>query len=254
MADNESGQPDGVVDPDPLGGLSDAERSVIKLEDVPDPSESATPADAPQRPSVNIGGQEFDVNPELKAALDSRESQFSTKLNENSRELGELRQWQQSVQQPANPQPAGPDMDALMFEDPARYRELMEERIESNLTTKYEKQRGLDQFWNGFYAQNRDLEGEDAIVKSVANNNWAYLGTLQVPEATTKLAELTRKEFMRIQGKFKPGSDAETLPGGRTFTESPGSPTQPAPVVEDEGPVSITAALKKHRTEIGYGS
>ena len=253
MVDNASGQPDDVVDPDPLGGLSDAERSVIHIEDDPAPSPNTTPVPAAQRSSVSIGGQEFDVNPELKAALDGRESQFTQKLNENSRELGELRQWQQTITQPPNSQPAGPDMDALMFEDPTKYRELMSAEIKEDLRKEYSQQRGLDQFWSGFYTQNKDLEGENTIVESIANKNWTHLGTLPVADATSKLAELTRKELMRIQSKFKAGGNPETLPGGRTFTESPGSPSPAPPVDDDEGPSSITDALKLRREAMNYG-
>jgi len=57
-------------------------------------------------------------------------------------------------------------------------------------------------FWTMFYDKHKDLRDDDDFVKLVLNRNQGDLGDLPVEEGMKKLADLTRKELLKVAKRY----------------------------------------------------
>lgn len=217
---------------------------------------------APSLITVKYGGKEYPLPQEfVEGAWNPRESEFSRKISEQGEELGRLRKLSKGEPPRDGTVLQGPDWDRLIFENPSKAIELLEQRIYGNISTAYDSQRAVDRFWSSFYDQNPDLKGEDFFIQSIANRPevkglraWDENGVPN-PESIERLANLARKEILRLSKKAG-GNAGEALPSReRTIVEGAGPPVKgrEAPK-EEEGPKSIGEVLgarKRARAEAG---
>lgn len=220
------------------------------LDAPPDKPESAPVT--PQAQEYTIGGRKFSVDPELARSLEQRESDFNRKLNENSRELGELRK----LVQPARQEPPVKGYDTLLFENPTEAVNRLKSEITAEVTSLYQQDKAQTDFWNGFYSKNQDLDrqDDDMLVRGVLQQNWNSLHALPPQEAAERLANLTRRQILRYSQKAKLEDESTPNPATRTFVEPASHPSpRPAPRAVDEGPATLTDVIKARRAARARG-
>lgn len=206
------------------------------------------PADAPKLVTVKYGGREIQVSEDAAGALEAREAEFQRKLSEQGTELGQLRKFRETVQQTVTPpQRQEPDLDTLMFENPGEFRRRFQEQIKNEVRQEYVRDQGERAFWADFERKHKDLEGEQDLARFVMQRHWGELEALPVSQAQGKIAELTRKEILRIHQKIKGGTDEE-LPSERAVVEGAGGPAPRRKVTEDEGPKSLSETIRLSRS------
>lgn len=204
---------------------------------------------------VKLNGQDLEVTPEVAEAIQAREDEFRRRMGERSNDLGELRGFREkfnqlfSGQDQSTQQPT--PIHQLLFEDPEAAIQLLEENITNKLTGAYQQQRAQDLFWSDFYGENPDLKGEDTLVQGVLNRHMDRLADLRGSMARSQLADLTRKEILRLSRKAKSGGDGEDISGqnGRQFSESGGqrrAPRRPA-ADEDDAPKTLGESIRRNR-------
>ena len=121
----------------------------------PEPNPQPAPGE-----EVTINGQRFTVDPGLAAAMRDREGQFSSKLNDHDRELGELRKFRQDYQTPPTRQAVSPatddgETDNQFFEAPTKtVRQMIKEEVslaEGRVRGEMTKKESQDLWWSGFW-------------------------------------------------------------------------------------------------------
>jgi len=253
MAKKDQPQPP-INDPTPeereravmIGGPGQEETSVEE-------SKPATPTGV----EMTIAGQKYTLDPAIASALEEREKQFERKMSQQGEELGKLRKLQQQVDalNQAQAAQAQPNMDTLLFENPTKALELHRQQIVSELTQKYEQEKRQQEFWRDFYKRHKDLDGDEIVIKAVASQHAASLGTITDPvELADKVADLSRREILRIANRAKSDAPDKTRavvegksieapkPTARPETEEGGSLSQ---AIRDRRKARHEAALSK---------
>lgn len=222
---------------------------------------AADPQDEPRRVKRKIGGRELELDPDVADAIDEREREYARGYGNVSQELAELKRRLPAPAPP--PKPAEPDWNTLMFDRPAEAvghirREINEQvsAAKSELETRYESERRRERFWATFYRANPDLAGEELLVDSILQRDQSALSPLPVEEGQSRLADAVRKEILRIArvARERDSRDDEqpvpqrraSVEGARETTEGQRGRRQTAER-EDEGPTSITEALRERR-------
>jgi hypothetical protein len=206
------------------------------------------PVDEVQQPSaddpVDPPSQPQDLTPQ---------QMIDRAKEEMRREMQALMAQRPPAPQMATPMPQPqpdpePDWDKLLFDNPKEALRLHGERvardIEAKMTKRYQQDVGERDFWTEFYRDNPDLKNDDDLVKATMQKNMAELAVLVVPDASKKLAELTRA---RILG-YAQLNGRQPRPATRTRVEGQGSTTERQPAPEPERPATLGDVLKARRT------
>ena len=245
--------------PDPQDdapGPEDRDRGVLKGgPGQPDPEpDDRTPA-PPARKRIKVGGREFEVDPDLAAAVESRETEFSKKLSEQGRELGELRKRAQPGDQPdpAKTRPQEPNYEDLLYSDPRKFAQVIKEQTRAELRAEYEEDQVMREFWDGYGRRHPDLAEEELISRAMFVRHNTELLDLPTKKAQDRLAELVSGEILRISRRGKDNGNApkEHDTGKRAVVEGAsgdrGSTRASADDEERRQPKSLSEALALRR-------
>lgn len=156
-----------------------------------------------------IAGKEYAMDPDTAAAFDQRERDFERRMSQQGTELGELRRIKQQVDGlKAQADPAQPTLDTMLFENPTQALESWWQQKEAKLRQDYQSEQREREFWTQFYKTHRDLDGEDLIVRAVSLRNASALSTItDAGDMSDKIADLSRREILRISQRTKPDTD-----------------------------------------------
>ncbi|MFQ5793037.1 MAG: hypothetical protein ACE5JI_21410, partial [Acidobacteriota bacterium] len=111
---------------------------------------------------VSIEGSKFTLPEDVAQALEEREKGFQRKLSEQGAELGEHRKFRQEVATRMGLADDGgaekePPISELIFSEPDRFVESLEQRIVNKLTSAYTADKNQEKFWGDFYRDNPEL-------------------------------------------------------------------------------------------------
>lgn len=178
------------------------------------------------------------VDPALKAVQDQ--------LAATQRELDNVRRQIPPPQPKFQQQEEEPDWDKLLYDDPKKamqlHGEMIARRVTQDLTTRYERDKGTDKFWNNFYEKHKDLKPDDDLVKVLLQANLASLANIPVDEAMDKLADLTRDRILRYSGGRAPS-------GKKVRVEGAEPPSSKKPEPDTNKPTSLSDIIKARRTK-----
>ncbi len=195
----------------------------------------------PELEEVEIGGKKFRVLKEQVGDVSELFKTTSDRLVESERALTELRA---GTPQPVTPIVEGDkpeDIGTLLFTDPAKAVAAIKQEIVREVAGMYTAEESRKGFWTDFYKDHPDLEDSDLMVRAIAGKNFSTLGPMKASAAGNELADLTRKEILRMVNKSKggnSGSDRSTSLEGTRALSAPAAPE------EHKGPQSLSATIK----------
>jgi hypothetical protein len=229
----------------------------------PGPGDIA-PSPAPSPAAVEEAAQRERTERER---LDRLEQQ----LQQRERDLAEMRAWKQQTEQAfRGPAPAPPDIDRLLFEQPAQTLQYITERTKAELRQEYQQveaqrqqQQAMQDFERTFYEKNRDLVGLENVVKGVFQEAVAQGQILDLPitQAREELAKRARQEVLRIQRHGREVDiqrEGQPVPRGRAVVEGGGAPVpgrsgRPGAPADDEGPESLSDIVRAKQDRLFRG-
>ena len=220
-------------------------------DDAPAPAATSTPEpdQPPTRSRVKIGRQEFEVEPDMAAALEERERDYMRGIQMDRREREELDRFRRAAQ-PA-PVSTEPDFNTLLFENPSKALALHAERIKRDLQQQYADARMRDRTWAKFYEDHADLVGEEFLVQARYEADYDSIAGLPVTKALEILADNVRKDLLRISRKTKGTGNPTALPTGRARVEDATGdrpPTSPRRTEADDDPNwSLSKEVRKRQ-------
>jgi hypothetical protein len=193
------------------------------------------PAHQAQEPTpVYLGSRKFNSQGELEAYLSELEGRVA---NTNT------------VQTQVAPTPAPQvqpeeDISTLMFENPAKYAEIIQNRAYKKVMQDIERKEAQDKEWKDFYKANPDLEEFRDAVDFQLNKNWQTIKSQPLAQAKEILAKETRTYLNKLRGK--PTGQGTELPSKPTVTVA-GSAGGPAKKPVDQAPavMSFTDQVRK---------
>lgn len=232
----------------PAGGnkpLTESERSVI----VGGPG-----MDAPTFQPIKYGDREFKTQDELTGYLDELNNERTT-----LKKKIETKTEPSAAAAAATPQPitlpdyiTDDDLKGIAEEDfLTKPKEVLKgllgkvgQNVEKRLTTQYNAQKVMDQWWTNFFDSNKDLSKHKNIVQMVFQANSGELASLTMDKASERLADLTRDTILQVSGGEK-SARPEKQPGNKAVVEGSGG-RLPARSQEEEQPQirSLTGVLK----------
>lgn len=129
---------------------------------------------------VTILGKDFEVTDDVVAAIKERELAFDSKLQENGKELGELRKVKEELDRTALQAESQGLYD--FYADPVgsvkRFESSIEKKLEeklqsreTKLTEKIEAASAVREFWRDFYANNPELRKNKQMVEAITQEN-----------------------------------------------------------------------------------
>jgi hypothetical protein len=208
--------------------------------DVPEPE-----PDQPSRARVKIGKKEFEVDPDMAAAIEERERDYMRGIQVDRRERDELERYRRAAQ-PTQPQPTEPDLSTLIFEDPKKALELHGQRIEQRMEQRYRSEQQTQRMWTKFYSDHPDLSDENMFVSAKFSQIYDEIADLPTAKAMDMLADEVRKDILRISRKAKGTGTKDTPPTGRAIVEGATGdrPPQPARASSEDEPASLSAVIR----------
>lgn len=155
--------------------------------------------------------------------------------------------------QAQQPPPPEPDWDKLIFDKPAEtlklYGDKIKREVTQELTQKYQTETGQREFWSDFYQKNPDLSRDSDLVQATMNRHLAELADLPVPQASARLAELTRTRILGYAGINGKGPTRGERSNGRTTIEGAAPPVvRPRAPEPSKGPKTLGELLKERRS------
>jgi len=190
-----------------------------------EPVDQETPQPEPEPVFVNIryAGQSYQVPEHIADAWQKREEDFSRKLSEQGKELGQLRRQAQPVEPPPAPD-EDTDEDLTFFQSPskaiaqreARLRDQLKAELKQELTLEQQRQ----QYWSQFYKDNHDLSGRERLVNFIVAEQYETLKDLSPADSQREIARLVRETL------GAPAPEGKPLPTKQVVTERPSNPRQ----------------------------
>jgi hypothetical protein len=215
--------------------------------EAPEPTQSE-PAQ-PSRQRVKLAGREFEVDPELAAALEEREREFQRKLSQQGAELGQLRQMV-THRNAAPAAPAAPaqadDLETLIFVEPKKAIERVKSEIRQELEQRYRQDQFWRDFWQGFDRAHPDLAGERELATVVLQRHFPELSDLPITQAIDQLGDRVRREIIRLAAK----AQAKREPTAGAVVEGGVGPAgRPRQQPEEKGPKSLSDLIRERRAK-----
>jgi hypothetical protein len=210
------------------------------VDEVPGPDDEGDPdVQQPQAPDpdTNLSPSEL-----INKRFDALQQEFRVALN--------ARPAAPSPQPPEPPPAAEPDWDKLIFDKPAEtlklYGDKIKREVTQELTKRYQTETGYREFWSDFYQKNPDLSNDSDLVQTTMNKHLAELADLTVPQASARLAELTRTRILGYAGMN--GRKPAPRSNGRTAIEGAAPPVaKPNTPVTPKGPTTLGDLLRNRR-------
>jgi hypothetical protein len=216
------------------------------------------PEDRPAPPAkkrIKVGGREFEVDQDLAAAVETRETEFTRKISEQGRELGELRKRQPGDQPDASKtKTREPDYEDLLYSDPRKFVQVIKEQTRAELRAEYEEDQVMRDFWDGYGRRHPDLAEEELISRAMFVRHNTDLLDLPTRKAQDRLAELVSAEILRIsrRGKDNGNQPKEHDTGKRAVVEGASGDRGSRTPADDEDrrqPKSLSEALALRRQQ-----
>lgn len=197
--------------------------------------------------SIDIGGTEYQVNKDAAEAYQVERTASDSAIQDLRGQMARAA----TAPEPVAPViPETPDYSTTLFEDPnaviAQLKEEIRSDVVNEVTSAYNADQGQKNFWDEFYETNADLQSTDILVKGVMQANWNTLAPLPTSQAGTKLAELARREILKITKAAKTpsrGDRSTTIEGASTPAAAD------APANTGDQPVSLTDILKSRKAK-----
>lgn len=224
--------------------LTDSERSVI----VGGPGQ-----DAPVFQPIKYGDREFKSQDEITSYLD----QLTNERTALQKRVDTKTDTAATQAQP--PQPitlpdyiTDDDLKGIAEEDfLTKPKEVLKgllgkvgQNVEKRLTTQYNAQKVMDQWWNNFFDNNKDLAKHKNIVQMVFSANTAELAAMTMDKAGERLANLTRDTILQVSGGEK-ATRPDKAPGNKAVVEGSGGRLAPAQQEQEPPQIrSLTGVLK----------
>jgi hypothetical protein len=224
--------------PDTKDQTAEDRKVMVGGPDVPE-----NPPDQPQTPPrhrVKIAGRDFEIDPDLAAALEEREREFQRKLSEQGAELGALRRLAQRA--PAPPQaPAEEPLSTMIFTDPDRAIQRLRQDIMQELENRYRQDQAWREFWTEFDRAHPALAGERALVQAVLQEHFTEVADLPVRQAIARIGELTTQKLVGLAARARGNPERTLVEGGGT------GPAAKPPKPEEPEPKSLSQLLRERR-------
>ena len=245
-------QPDEIVAGGP--GEDPAQPEPTETEAVP-AEQPATPAE-PAAEKVKLAGQEVEVTPDIAALLKQREEEFSRKLSEQGTELGELRKIRDAVvqqQTQPEPEPDQPGWDEILFEDPEKAKAQLLDEVrkivaeeKSETIRQQQQQKAQEDYWVEFYDKNPELKSDQVIVEAFFQKRLPEMmqAGVSIPDSHGLLADEVQKYLLGVMGR------STSQPQRSTQVEGSSPPATPQAEPEDDGPKSLTEAMKDRKRKM----
>lgn len=202
------------------------------------PTEPAEPAE----PNDN-GSPESEPQDEV--------SKLKARLTRQEEEMAELRRATPPTQPKSPPTATADPMDAVnwdeeLFKDPKaalkKYGNIIATQVRDELTTRYQRDRGTQAFWDKFYQKNPDLKDDHDLVDLTLRSNLAEIGSMTVDKAIGRVADLTRDRILRYAG-----GAAKKGGGKKVVVEGSAPPAPRAPPEKDSKVVGIGDIIRARR-------
>lgn len=192
--------------------------------------------------AVTMGGQTYYVPAQVAETMRAQQAMIEQTHQ----------QYQAAPQGQAQPPaPAQDQIDPdLIYTDPARYTELVQEqavaRAKAEMTAEYKRDQGLQHFFSDFYSKHNDLKDSDDLVRQELQANYNAWANKPAREVHDLLADKVRNRILGYVSRY-----GSTTSGGnqtpRTTVE--GGPQhqvqQPAPQAEPPKTASNIVAMRR---------
>lgn len=222
---------------------------------VPDPSPDLEPA---SNVEVVVNGVKYIVTPEMAKDMKSAEEKASRDKTLLEQQIlskpPEAAPAAEPTTQPDNLQ-AKADIGDRIFSEPDKVLQELEDRVESKLRTEYQKNEAtkaqtqnyqvmLDEFYKGFFSDNKELGDDRGLVELIFEKNyanWIALYPRQPDKWKELLAEQSQEVILR---NVKRNQNQGTNPA--LVLESGGQAPMGVPQAasKDEKPVTLTSIIK----------
>ena len=213
------------------------------------------PPASPPLQDVSIGGQTYQVSPDVAALVHTQQQQLATVQEQNTRltqRLGEFDTWRQQMGQAitGHTGPAQPiDYTTLLYTDPTTAFSRFKEEVVGELRTMYQNdqqerasQDALQRFMDNFYTTHHDLRNLRPLVQTTLQAHAQEWSQLPTHEIDRRLAEATRAQALQIAQQFGAGGGGPNLrlvEGGGEVPGSPGGPHTAGDEVVDGNSVPL---------------
>lgn len=137
-------------------------------------------------------------------------------------------------------EPSTEDQVTAFFENPADFIRGAIKPVVDELTQGYQRDQGLQRFWDGFYRENQDLAESRELVDAVFAMNRDEILDLTPPEAAKRLADKSREFVLSLVEKHSGGKGGKQ--GSRATLEA-SSGTRRTAAGEEETPPQRGASV-----------
>lgn len=212
-----------------------------------EPAAEPTPEPASTSTRVKIGRREFDVTPDIAAAMEERERDYMRGISLDRRDREELDRYRRAAQPAQSPAPTGPDFNTLLFENPTKALEMHGQQIEARMEAKYRSEQASARMWTKFFEDHPDLSEERLLVQARFQADYEEIADLPTSKAMDVLADNVRRDILRISRKSRGAGSVTPLPTNRATVEgATGERTAPPPRANpDDEPTSLSAEIKR---------
>ena len=160
---------------------------------------------------MKIGDQEFMVPENMKNAIEAQNASIRAEMESQMNVIKqESAQANQSILDQVNAmkpaEPAESLEDDGFWDNPTKFiqdqisnaTQSVAQKVEQDLTSKYQAEKAEELFWKEFYADNKDLKGYEFFVESVGKRDIQELSQMTTENAKKELADRVRKEMLKL--------------------------------------------------------
>lgn len=133
---------------------------------------------------------------------------------------------------PVTPLSIEEDLETMMYTDPKRYNQIIQEKAARTALAHIENVRIQEKTKSDFYSTYKDLVGKEDLVEYHATKMQASLAKLPAPEALSKLAQAVRTRVSAIGGNKVATEELSSKPAvtaGATGSQSGSAPAATTP-------------------------
>lgn len=195
--------------------------------------------EGPELVKIMLGGQVIEVAPEVAEAYERERASYQQPPPDDEADEG--------------PDDTQSGLGDLLYTDPEgavrQITETVRSQVSKELREEYIAERAREIFWQDFYRMNPDLQEDDAIVQAVLNKNLGSIRNLSGDAGRTVLADMTRKEIMKVAkrhgGTSRKRDDSDTLEGSGNRRQQ--RPRRTTPEETNVRPLTMGDALRERR-------